>query len=254
MNVIAELCDLESVRHLRFLFRKEVNCQIVRDSILERGLADPYCVLVDDHLAGYGGVWNSHFPDRVMEYYVHPDLRFAAVVGFGRLLDASNATHIEAQSNIPLGFSMLRLFAADEVEENVLFGDGPDTTLSVPNAQFRRRQSGDEGPEGDWVVEREGDIVGAGGILTHYNPPFGDIYMAVAEQARGQGIGSFLVQELRRECASLGLTPAARCDPSNHASRRALTRGGLRECGRIVSGRVKNRVRGDNRPSDGSGR
>lgn len=55
----------------------------------------------------------------------------------------------------------------------------------------------DEGV-GEWMIESAGEIVATGGILFHYNPPYGDIYMEVAEPHRRLGCGSYLVQEPKR--------------------------------------------------------
>ena len=74
--------------------------------------------------------------------------------------------------------------------------------------------------------------------MSHYNPPYADLYMEVIPEARGRGIGSFLVQELRRVCRESGRIPAARCDPANEASKKALLRGGLVAVGSIVAGEV----------------
>ena len=90
--------------------------------------------------------------------------------------------------------------------------------------------------DGEWVVERSGDVIAAGGVLHHYNPPFAHLHMAVGPSARREGVGGYLVQELRRACRESGGTPAARCDPGNAASRRTLVRGGVMECGQLVAG------------------
>ena len=105
---------------------------------------------------------------------------------------------------------------------------------AVQGVTLRTRLPEDDGPEGPWVVERRGRVVGAGGILHHYNPPWSDLYMEVATGSRRQGVGSFLVQELRRVCASSGRRAAARCDPGNEASRHTLIRGGLELRGSVL--------------------
>lgn len=210
----------------------------MRDSILERGLADPYLILVDEQVAAYAGIWNKHFKGRVMEFHTPPQHRAEALEMFRALLAASGATHIEAQTNIPLLAEMLSACGRDITEENILFADGPLTKLSCPGAEFRRREPAEEGPDGDWVVQMDGAVVAAGGILHHYNPPYGDIYVEVITEARRQGIGSYLVQELRRACHQQSKRPAARCAADNEASIRTLQRGGLVECGRILAGPV----------------
>jgi len=175
-----------------------------------------------------------------MEFHTLPQVRDDALPMFLRMLSVSQATHIEAQTNIPLMFTMLQNCAANISEENILFEDGPATRLNCPGAIFRRRKVDDDGPEGEWVVQAGEKVVAAGGVLGHYNPPYGDIYMEVAKDARRKGIGSYLVQELRRVSLEGGWTPAARCDPGNEASRRTLQRGGLLPCGELVAGEVNN--------------
>jgi hypothetical protein len=45
-------------------------------------------------------------------------------------------------------------------------------------------------------VDLDGEVAATGGILFHFNRPYGDIYMDVAESSRRRGLGFFLVQEL----------------------------------------------------------
>jgi GNAT superfamily N-acetyltransferase len=92
---------------------------------------------------------------------------------------------------------------------------------------------------GDWAVESNGEIVATGGALYHYNPPYGDIYMEVAEPARRQGFGSYLVQELKRVTYEVGKRPSARCDVTNTASRRTLQKAGFLPCAHILVGQVQ---------------
>ena len=93
-------------------------------------------------------------------------------------------------------------------------------------------------PLGEWVIDAAGEVVAAGGLLFHYNPPYGDIFMEVAPAYRERGHGSYLVQELKRACYEMSRVPAARCRPSNVASRRTLERAGMFPCARILRGRL----------------
>jgi RimJ/RimL family protein N-acetyltransferase len=54
----------------------------------------------------------------------------------------------------------------------------------------------------------------------------------------GQGLGSFLVQELKRVCYELGAVPGARCNPDNVASRRTLQRAGFVPFAHILDGEL----------------
>jgi GNAT superfamily N-acetyltransferase len=116
------------------------------------------------------------------------------------------------------------------------------TALSVPGVTLREpwasEAPGLSADEWRWrrVVEIDGKPAASGGVLFHYNPPYGDIYMDVEEPYRQRGLGSFLVQELKRLCYEGGHVPAARCSPSNIASARTLQRAGFVPCGHILKG------------------
>ena len=90
--------------------------------------------------------------------------------------------------------------------------------------------------EARWVVAVGGVVAAAGDILFHYNRPFGDIFMKVGESFRRRGVGTYLVQELKRVCYEDGSVPAARCNPKNIASRQTLQRAGFVPCGHILNG------------------
>ena len=88
----------------------------------------------------------------------------------------------------------------------------------MPRGRSFREPTASEAPEVPaedlkWrgVIEVDGQVAATGGILFHYNRPYGDIYMDVAEPFRRRGLGSFLVQELKRVCYENGHLPAARC-------------------------------------------
>lgn len=226
--------EVSVIGQLRNEFRAQAECQIVHDSILPRRLADAYLVTCAGEVAGYGGVWNKYFPDRVVEFYAIDDYREHRGALFDAFVEVSGATELEAQTNMPTMLGLLEEFGSPPAVEKLLFEDGSAAALEYPKAILRRRRTGESGPEGEWVVELEGEIVAAGGIMTHYNPPYGDLYMEVRASNRGQGLGSFIVQELRRVCHESGLVPAARCDPDNAASQRALERGGMARCGSLL--------------------
>jgi GNAT superfamily N-acetyltransferase len=63
--------------------------------------------------------------------------------------------------------------------------------------------------------------------------------MEVAEPFRRRGLGSYLVQELKRVCYEAGKRPAARCNPTNEASRSTLQKAGFLPCGRLLTGKVR---------------
>jgi len=82
MNIEVRKTDAEEVMPFRELYRHEANCQIVHDSMIGRGNADPYLILIDGRLAGYGAVFNKHYPGRVMEFYTFPHARVQALEMF----------------------------------------------------------------------------------------------------------------------------------------------------------------------------
>jgi GNAT superfamily N-acetyltransferase len=237
MQIDVRRVEYADVAALRDLYRQEQNCQIIHDSILARGMADPYLILVDGRVGGYGGVWNRFDVGRVMEFYTLPELRVRAQPMFREFLAVSQATSIEAQTNVPIMLLMLCDFATDIAVANVLFEDAVVTSLPCPGGVFRHATPDDGDAGGEYVIEAAGAIVAAGGFLCHYNPPYGDVYMSVAESARRRGYGSYVVQEIKRVCYEAGRRPAARCNAGNAASRRTLEKAGFLPCGRLLTGR-----------------
>jgi GNAT superfamily N-acetyltransferase len=86
------------------------------------------------------------------------------------------------------------------------------------------------------VLELDGKVVAQGGLLFHYNRPYGDIYMEVAEAFRQRGLGSYLVQELKRAAYELGAVPCARCNTTNVPSRRTLQKAGFIPFAHMLTG------------------
>jgi GNAT superfamily N-acetyltransferase len=244
MEILAQPAAYADVQALRELYRREANCQIIHDSFLSRKLADPYLIYLNGRLAGYAAVGNKYPSNCVTEFYTLPEMRRFALPMFREVLHVSAATHIEAQTNLPLSLLMLYDCAKNITADGILFADGLTTDQRLPGVEFRRRLPDEETfphfaePVGDWVLVANGVICATGGFLTHYNPPYGDIYMEVAESARRQGYGSFLVQEVKRVCYEAGKAPAARTGPTNIASRRTLQKAGLVACARMLIGEV----------------
>jgi GNAT superfamily N-acetyltransferase len=141
---------------------------------------------------------------------------------------------------------MLYDCATNITAEAILFEDAFTTHLSCPAGIFRQTIPEDaaavfphkQEPVGEWILEADGRLVATGGFHAHYNPPYADIYMEVAEAERCKGFGSFLVQEIKRVCYEAGKKPAARCAADNTASRRTLQKAGFLPCGRLLVGDV----------------
>ncbi|WP_165224808.1 GNAT family N-acetyltransferase [Aquisphaera insulae] len=246
----------DEVRALRDLHRREMDCQIILDSWLGRGWADPYLLRLDGRVAGYGlaGGIREQPRELVIEFYVLPDHRAGALPLFRRFVEVSGAKSVEAQSN-DLLLTLMLYDAAEAIESPViLFQDATTTGLAVPGAACREATEADRDrlaahgldTDAGWVVEvgggegeGEGEIVAAGGLLFHYNVPYGDIYMAVADAHRRRGYGSFLVQELKRACYEMGRIPSARCNATNVASRATLQKAGMLPCARVLTGTLR---------------
>ena len=248
MQIVIEKRSTQELIALHELYRQEANCQLVRDSYWPRGFLDAYAIEIDGRLAGYGAVANKHYPGTLIEFYTFPDRRRHALRIFRELLTVSAASHIQAQTNVPLMLMMLIECAADIHAENVLFADAFTTNFPCPEEGiFRHRKDSNElpifehrhEPEGDWLIEAGGEIVATGGFLSHYNPPYADLFMEVVESRRQRGFGIYLIQELKRACYASGKLPAARSGVTNLASRNTLEKAGLLACGHVVVGSVK---------------
>ena len=254
MKIAAEAATPEDILPWRDLFRQEMNCQITKDSLNARkGWTRPYFLAAEGDPVGYGiiavaGPWKDK--PTVVEFYVLPDRRARVFDLFESLLAASGAGFIETQSNAVLLTVMLHTFCRDVASESIVFHDKLTTAHTLPDgAAFRRATPEDAAAiasqhldsGADWVLEVQGTVAATGGILFHYNRPYGDIYMAVAEPFRRRGLGSYLVQELKRVCYRDGNVPAARGNTTNVASRKTLQKAGFVPCGHILVGSVTTR-------------
>jgi len=233
--------SLTEIRGLRAEFLRRSGCQVVRYSRLPRGYAIPFVAEVGGHLVAYGAVQTDDEARTLIEFFAeHDSIRNAE-----RLVRDTGVQFIEAQTNMPETLALVDHFCSERTLGPLLFADDCDPGLQVEGALFRPRNGQEEifphgaEPEGDLVIEFAGKVVATGGFLTHYNPPYADLFMEVDPNFRLRGFGSFLIQELRRLCVKEGFIPAARCDPANEASARCLVRGGMARCGQIVTGKVR---------------
>ncbi len=248
MNLQAEQATLTDILPLRKQFLSANNFQIRYNAVHERGWSDSWLLFSGSEISGYASVkGREDLTDRdaIFEFYLLPPFRKIASLFFEELLTASRAKLIECQSNEPLLTAMLYEFSKNIQAEAVLFGDDVKTEFSIPGCIFRQREAGDLAifehqmePVGDYVLELYGEVVATGGFLLHYNPPFADLYMEVREDYRRQGLGTFLLQELKKECYGAGRVPAARCNVQNKASKAALLKAGMKVAGFILSGRI----------------
>lgn len=249
MIVSARFSSLEEIASWRDMYRLEMACQVIHDSIHVRsGWTDEYMLLLGESPVGYGsiavgGPWQG--VPTTYEFYVVPHARIRQFDLFRALLGASGAVSIEVQSNDVLATTMLHSFAESVTSEAILFHDSVTTSHRPTGATFRH-PTATEAPEVradnlKWhgVVEVDGSVAASGGILFHYNRPWGDIFMDTNEAFRRRGLGAYLVQELKRICYAGGHLPGARCSPGNVASWRTLQRAGFAPCGHILKGAVR---------------
>ncbi len=238
---------LSEILSLRKLFLSENHFQIRYNAVHERGWSDSYLILEKNQPIGYASVkGNEKIEERntLFEFYLLPDSRDRALEVCRELMTHVQIEWIESQSNEPVLTSVLHELTHHVESEIFLFKDGPTTQLSIAGATFRKRRQDEltfehqSEPEGSHVVEQNGVVVGTGGFLLHYNFPFADLYMEVKGDARRRGVGSFLIQELKKVCREAGRVPAARCHVSNHASKATLIRGGMEVAGRMLKGKV----------------
>jgi GNAT superfamily N-acetyltransferase len=239
MSLTARPVAIDDISPWRDFYRAEMNCQIVHDNMHYRpGWAEPYLLEVDGAIAGYGsilvgGPWKG--TRTLFEFYVIPPERSRVFELFAALLEAGNATAMEIQSNDPIITVMLHTFGHGIAADRILFEDSLKTSHRLTGIALRHRDE----PHNDWAIEAGGEVAAWGGILYHYNRPYGDIYMEVAAPFRRRGFGTYLVQELKRICYEGGSIPAARCNPDNIASRRTLQKAGLVPCATILTGRLE---------------
>jgi len=242
--------NLEEISHLRNLFLQENNFQIRYNACHERGWTDSYVVIYRGEKIGYGSIkGNANASDRdtVFEFYIAPSFRNLSPIAFLELVNASKAPFIECQSNDLLLTSLLYQYGQDINSNVVLFEDHFASDIKADGVLFRQRDEKDvvfehsAEPVGDYVLEANKQVVATGGFLLHYNMPFADLYMEVEEGHRKKGFGSFLIQELKRQCYLKGRVPAARCNRDNVASRATLTKAGFKIAGFMLLGRVQSK-------------
>lgn len=94
------------------------------------------------------------------------------------------------------------------INANVILFKDQITTLHLhDNVKFRKRNDDDNvifehksEPEGGYVLERDKEVVATGSFLFHYNISFADLYMEARKDCRQQGLGSFSLQEVKKQC------------------------------------------------------
>lgn len=248
MTIQAFKTELKEILPLRNIFLQENNFQIRYNACYERGWTDNYMITCNEMKIGYGSVKgkeNFSSRDAVFEFYIIPSFRNISSLAFAELLTVCKALFIETQSNQLLLTSLLYQCAENIYADTILFKDDFVSSINISNACFRKRNESDivfehtAEPVGDYVVELNNEVAATGGFLLHYNMPFADLYMEVKPEHRRKGLGSFLLQEVKKECYIAGRVPAARTGIENIASQAALMKAGFAVAGYMLAGNVK---------------
>src|SRR4051812_21702682 len=114
--------DLPSLLPLRQLYRDEMNCQVIHDSIHPRpGWSLEYLLTIDNHPAAYAsiavaGPWKDK--PTLYEFFVLPEFRHRSFDLFTEALAATKPVAIETQSNDPHLTVMLHTFAKSVTSES----------------------------------------------------------------------------------------------------------------------------------------
>ena len=250
MNIECSETRLPAIQHLRDIYRHEMHCQIIHDSLHDRpGWTTPYRLTVDGSAAGYGAVAHAGpWKDKptIFEFFVLPTQRHRTFRLFSAFVAACGTRAVETQTNGPFLGVLIHTLCPSVAAEAILYEDRATTSIGVPGALVRPVTAADAGQvaargldgNAKWLLQVNGDVAGTGGILYHYNRPYGDLFMEVAGPFRRRGLGAFLVQELKRFCYEGGSVPAARCNVDNAASRSTLQNAGFAPCGAIVTGTI----------------
>lgn len=246
MHILAKSSTSEAVLPLRTRYRDESRHQIVHDSIHRRpGWTKTYLLEIDGTPVGFGtvaigGPWTDK--PTIYEFYVLPEFASHAFALFDAFLATCEARRFEVQTSDVLLTVMLHTFGTNFETEKIVFRDSVTTSWPSQGTVLKARNSDAEIRKciqnrqdgGEWTLELDGHTVASGGLLFHYNVPYADVFMEVNEPFRRRGFGSYLVQELKRECYRLGAIPAARCSPSNTGSRFTLSKAGMEPFATIV--------------------
>lgn len=238
MEFTVKPVSVPEILPLRDLYRTEMNCQIIHDSIHSRdGWTQPYLIESGGEPSGYGsiavaGPWSG--TRTIFEFFVVANQRSRFFEAFETFMSASAADAIETQTKDVMLTAMLHTWASDVVSEKIIFEDKLTTNYRLSGATLRPRE-----PKGNWMLlEVGGEVAATGGILYHYNRPYGDIWIEVAEPFRMRGFGTYLVQELKRICYETKSVPCARCNTTNVASRRTLQKAGFIPCAHLLTGKL----------------
>lgn len=237
MDIKVVKATLEDIQELRTLFLQENNFQFVLNKCHLYGWADTYLFLMNDLKIGYGAIWgqsNRADRDAIFEFYIIPAYRKFSAAFFSEFHALTGAAYIECQSNDLLLSALLYEHSQQINAEAILFEDHfqtnfiiQDTILIESNYQHDNRE---------YVLKEGNELVATGGLMLNYNVPYADLYYEVNEPYRQKGLGSLMIQELKRAAYLMGRIPAARCNIKNSISKTTLLKAGFKVCGYRLKG------------------
>ena len=243
-----EKTSFELIKSLRDQYLSTVNYQIRYDACHSRGWSDSWLIELGGSTIGYGsvkGLEELAHRNTLFEFFLLDKYSDQTTWIFEEFLSISGVSYLEAQSNDPVLRHLIYQFGTEICSEVLLWEDFTETKLSVNDVNFRLKQPSEAslpnksaGSE-EYILQVGQEKVAEGGFLTHYNFPFADLYMEVESGARSQGYGSYILQEIKKECYRSGRVPAARCNIVNYASRKTLKKAGFRPCGYMLKAKVK---------------
>ena len=175
VEVTALLVDSERILAMRVQYREEMDCQIIHYSWLERRWYDPYLLSLNGEPVGYGCVGGIRGKNKVTanEFYLLPHHRGAAQRLFREFISKSNARKIECQTTDRL-LTLMMYDSATRIKAGPgLFNDSATTNLVAPGVIFRTNADSDRprgfpadlAPDAEYVIEADGRVVAAGGVL-----------------------------------------------------------------------------------------
>src|SRR5690348_14056560 len=141
MNIACVATELSSIQQLRDIYRHEMHCQIMFDSLHVRpGWTTPYLLTLDGAPAGYGAVAHAGpWKDKptIFEFFVLPARRHLTFHLFRAFVAACGTRAIETQTNSPFLGALIHTVCPSVVAEATLFEDRITTTITIPGARVR---------------------------------------------------------------------------------------------------------------------
>ena len=250
MAASARRVSLADIAPWRARHLKELNAQCRYDACHWRGWSDHWQLRVGSRAVGYAAIKGRDAladRDAIFEWYVDADARQHGDALWQAVVTTARPSHVECQTNDHALHAMAQRCTSALTPTTWLFGAPVVLPVVADSPGVARPRRADDlvfahhsEPVGAIVLDVEGrGIVATGGALTHYNPPFADIFMEVAPEHRRRGYGTAIVKAVIVACAHEGFVAAARCGLDNTASRATLLRAGMRDVGQVVVGALR---------------